>query len=377
MFSTIGYWICYPFAALVRLFYNTTGSYGVSLILFTLVVKLVILPFMMKSKRSMIRMNLASAELRKIQERYANNRQKMAEEQQKLYEEQGINPMSGCLWSFLPMPILIALYYIIRCPIVYFMNFGSKANGLAVLESAKKVLEGIGVQLSSNAAYEQIEIVREIANHSAEPAVANFLTANPNWVNVNYKFLGMDLGTSASTMIANVKNTGITGALIGVVLMVLLAAGSQVLVSKVAMMGQDKEMANSGTNRTMMLMMPLMTIWIGYTLPAALSLYWVAQSVFSIVQEYFLGKFFISAIKESEAKRQAAIDEDRKRRQEEARIRQREEQAERNRQQQANAQKKLAAQQGGKAGKRSTTEAGRVGDRPYARGRAYRSREEE
>lgn len=377
MFSTIGYWICYPFAALVRLFYNTTGSYGVSLILFTLVVKLVILPFMMKSKRSMIRMNLASAELRKIQERYANNRQKMAEEQQKLYEEQGINPMSGCLWSFLPMPILIALYYIIRCPIVYFMNFGSKANGLAVLESARNVLTGIGVDLSNNAAFEQIEIVGQIARNSTEPAVANFLSANPNWVSVNYKFLGMDLSTSASTMIANVKNTGVTGALIGVVLMVILAAGSQVLVSKVAMMGQDKEMANSGTNRLMMLMMPLMTLWIGYTLPAALSLYWVAQSVFSIIQEYFLGKFFISAIKESEAKRQAAIDEDRKRRQEEARNRQREEQAERNRQQQLNAQKKLAAQQGGKAAKRSTTEAGRVGDRPYARGRAYRSHEEE
>ena len=110
MFATLGYWICWPFAWLTRAFYELTGSYGVALILFTLVVKLVLLPFMMKSKRSMIRMNMVSGQLQEIQKRYANNREKMAEEQQRLYQENGINPMSGCLWSFIPMPILIALY---------------------------------------------------------------------------------------------------------------------------------------------------------------------------------------------------------------------------------------------------------------------------
>ena len=124
MFSTLGYWICYPFAWLTRAFYNLTGSYGVALILFTLVVKLVLLPFMMKSRRSMIRMNMVSGQMQELQKRYANNREKLAEEQQKLYQENGINPMSGCLWSFLPMPILIALYYIIRQPITHFMMLG-------------------------------------------------------------------------------------------------------------------------------------------------------------------------------------------------------------------------------------------------------------
>ena len=113
MFATLGYWICWPFAWLTRQFYELTGSYGVALILFTLVVKLVLLPFMMKSKRSMIRMNMVSGQLQEIQKRYANNREKMAEEQQRLYQENGINPMSGCLWSFIPMPILIARYALI------------------------------------------------------------------------------------------------------------------------------------------------------------------------------------------------------------------------------------------------------------------------
>ena len=112
--STIGYYICVPFAWLVRLFYNLTGSYGVALILFTLVIKLIMLPFQMKSKKSMLRMNRLSGQMKDIQKRYANNQVKMNEEMQKLYAEEGINPMSGCLWTMIPFPILIALYSIIR-----------------------------------------------------------------------------------------------------------------------------------------------------------------------------------------------------------------------------------------------------------------------
>ena len=146
MFSTIGYAICIPFAALLRLFYNLTGSYGVSLILFTLVIKLILLPFQMKSKKSMVRMSRMSGKMQEIQKKYANNQVKMQEEMQKFYQEEGFNPMSGCLWSFLPLPILMALYYIIREPIVYFMSFGGKEAGLAVVESARKVIEAAGIR---------------------------------------------------------------------------------------------------------------------------------------------------------------------------------------------------------------------------------------
>ena len=131
--AQLGYWICIPFAALLRLFYTLTGSYGISLILFTLVIKLILLPFQMKSKKSMVRMNRMTGLMQEIQKKYANNRVKMNEEIQKLYAEEGVSPMSGCLWSFLPMPILLALYYIIREPIVYFMNFGGRAAGQEVV----------------------------------------------------------------------------------------------------------------------------------------------------------------------------------------------------------------------------------------------------
>ena len=79
MFAKLGYYICVPFAFLTRLFYSWTGSYGVALILFTLVVKLVLLPFQLKSKKSMLRMNRMQGKIKDIQTRYANNQQRQKE----------------------------------------------------------------------------------------------------------------------------------------------------------------------------------------------------------------------------------------------------------------------------------------------------------
>ena len=107
MFATIGYYICIPFAWLLRALYELTGSYGWALVLFTVVIKLIMLPFQMKSKKSMMRMSRFQPMIKEIQTRYKNNQVKMNEELQRLYAEEGVNPMSGCLWSFLPFPILM------------------------------------------------------------------------------------------------------------------------------------------------------------------------------------------------------------------------------------------------------------------------------
>ena len=120
MFAQFGYYVCIPFAALTRLFYNWTGSYGVALILFTLVIKLVLLPFQLKSKKSMLRMNRMSGKVKEIQTRFANNKERQQQEIADLYAREGINPMGGCLWSLIPFPILIALYNVIRYPLRYF-----------------------------------------------------------------------------------------------------------------------------------------------------------------------------------------------------------------------------------------------------------------
>lgn len=377
MFSTIGYYICIPFAALLRLFYNLTSSYGLSLIFFTLVIKLVLLPFQMKSKKSMVRMNRMSGKMQEIQKKYANNQMKMNEEMQKFYAEEGINPMSGCLWSFLPMPIMIALYYIIREPVVFFMNFGSRAANLEALQRAKDLVTSLNLNWSvmangNDGAYAQIEIIQHISNNIDNPLVKTFLADNPRWVNVDYHFLGLDLTTLPSSAFGALKS-GITPALIGIILIPILSGLLSFLLSKVSMAGSQNQGAAAASNRTMMLMMPLMSVYIAFIMPAALGVYWIAQSAFSIIQEAILGRFYTRKIQAEEDARFEAREADRKRRQEEAKVLQ-EEQKRQAAQKKSLKEKRQEAQEAkNKAKKPSTTEAGRVGERPYARGRSYKA----
>lgn len=368
MFASLGNLICIPFAALVRLFYNLTGSYGLAIILFTVVIKLILLPFQLKSKRSMMRMNRLSGRMQELQKKYANNQMKLQEEIQKLYAEEGVNPMSGCLWSFIPLPILIALYSIIRQPITHFMTISSDiamdlANKAAaagmdmtnILTTAKNGTTTFG-------AYGQITLAREISE-----SMPHLAEGVEGWINLNYSFLGLDL---AATPWDFVKNFSFSWAVIGLILIPILAGGSQLVMSWYTMRSQSSSQSNASM-KSMMYMMPLMSVYIAFIMPAALGVYWIAQSVFSLIQEILMTNFFGKKMEAEEAARVEAIEADRKRRQEAARI----QQEERKRQQehkQTLKEKQKAAQEAKQVKKNSTTEAGRVGERPYARGRAYK-----
>ena len=378
--STIGYYICVPFAWLVRLFYNLTGSYGVALILFTLVIKLIMLPFQMKSKKSMMRMSRVSGQMQELQKRYAKNQAKLQEEMQKIYEEEGVNPMSGCLWSLIPFPILIALYSIIRQPITHFMMLSKD-----VLQTVVQSAADAGVNLTNivmmdkatgapalkdglyqMAAYGQINLVKAVQEMG--------LSTPDGWFNVNYKFLGLDL---TATPWEYVKNFTFTWAVIGVILIPILAGLSQFVFSKLTMKTQPQADAAGGASmKSMMYMMPLMSVYIAFIMPAALGVYWIAQSVFSLIQEAILNKTFSAKLSEEEEARFQARQADRQRRMEEARVQ--EQQRKQEEQKKKTLREKQQAAQAAKAVKAakaatSTTEAGRVGDRPYARGRAYKA----
>ena len=110
-----------PFAWLMIWLYKVTGSYGLAVIFFALAVNLILTPFMAKSKKSMMRSTRLAPKIQELQRRHEGNQQKLNAEMQKLYREEGVNPMSGCLWSLIPFPILIALYSVIRQPITRMM----------------------------------------------------------------------------------------------------------------------------------------------------------------------------------------------------------------------------------------------------------------
>lgn len=357
MFAKLGYYICVPFAFLTRLFYSWTGSYGVALILFTLVVKLVLLPFQLKSKKSMLRMNRMQGKLNDIKTRYANNQQKQQEAMAELCAKEGINPMSGCLWSMIPFPILIALYYIIRVPLRYFMSLSE-----SVIAEITTLAGTLGFTAAEGSqAYEQIYLAKFIHEHWAD-----FAGKFDGLIDLNYNFLHIDLAAQPSSLFSQFPGGGwpVWGAL----LLPIISAGIQFAMSFITM--RTNGSAPNGSTKTMMYMMPLITLWMGYILPSALCIYWIANSAFSLIQEVTLNKYFNKILDREETEKEKAAREKRYAKYQ----RQKELMAQ---QQLANGGKKPQNQQGKKKPsgdkKKSTgsNENGRVGQRPYARGRAY------
>lgn len=371
MLSTLGYYICVPFAWLVRLFYTLTGSYGLALIFFTLVIKLVMLPFQMKSKKGMIRMSRVSGRMQELQRQYKNNPQRYQMEVQKLYQEEGASPMSGCLWSFIPLPILLALYSIIRQPITHFMMLGEDVvlkayNAVAAtgmnMDQIGQLVDG---QLKMTN-YGQIHLAAAV-----NTVAPDFAQSIDGWFNINYNFLGLNLAAVPSSSFSDFS---FQWSVIGLILIPIVAGLFQFLMTKFMMKTQPSaDPAAARTGKSMMYFMPLFSVYLGFIMPAALGLYWIAQSAFSAVQELVLGKFYTKKLQEEEDAREAQRQEQRRLRQEEAK---KNAQLQREQAAQVRDSKKIAAKRAEKLERKAkekpkTNENGRIGDRPYARGRTF------
>ena len=373
MFHTLGYYICMPFAALVRFFYTLTGSYGLAIILFTIVIKLIMLPFQMKSKRNMVRMNRMSGKMQEIRKKYANNQAKANQEIQKMYQEEGVNPMGGCLWTMIPLPILIALYSILRQPITHFMSIKQDV-ALSLIDK----VQAAGLDISTIATikdgvaefspYGQIALVKLI-NEQLPQAVEG----NDKWFHIDFNFIGLDLTRHPWDA---VKGFEPTWAIIGLILIPILAGGFQFLMT-IMTMKQSAQQGATGQTQSMMYMMCLFSVYIAFIMPASLGIYWIAQTVFSMIQEFFMNKFYNKKIEEEERIRYEKIQAERQKRQEEGRKQQEERKKQQAEEHKLSLKEKQKAAQAAKADKAAkaasgTTEAGRVGNRPYARGRAYK-----
>ena len=362
MFAQLGYYICMPFAWLTRIFYNLTGSYGIALILFTLLVKLVLLPFQLKSKKSMLRMNRMQGKIKDIQTRYANNKERQQQEMADLYAREGINPMSGCLWSFLPLPIMIALYNIIRYPLHYLMMISK--DTIAEITTMATGMGFVSAAGTNKAAFEEINLAKFVHDNWSA-----FEGKFEGLIDLDYTFLGLDLSTVAGDKFSEILTGG--WPVIGLMLLPIIATAIQFAMTLISMKSSSSEM--TGSSKGMMYMMPLMTLWFGFTLPSALCVYWIAQSAFSLLQEVTLNKYFNKILDREET--------DKERAKREARYAKYEKQKEMMAQQQAQvkggskststSKKKQQQYKSSEKKQPGTNENGRVGNRPYARGRAY------
>ena len=108
----------------LKLMYMLCSNYGVALILFTIIVKAILFPLTLKQQKSMMKTQKLQPILNELQQKYGNDKEKLNQETMKIYQKYKINPMSGCLPLLIQLPILLALYWVVRQPMVYIMGFG-------------------------------------------------------------------------------------------------------------------------------------------------------------------------------------------------------------------------------------------------------------
>ena len=393
--------ITVPFGWLLGFLYDMTSNYGYAMILFALIVQLVLTPINAKSKKSMMKMSRLQPRIQEIQTRYAHDQQKQNEMIQKLQQEEGASMgMGGCLWSFVPLLILFPLFTVIREPITYILGESAEVTQqiIAVVKDNAPVL------FSNNAYYDQVIAASAISQYANEIAAAVPGISADTLAGINFDFFGINLGAIPQFNIF-ASTWAWDWAHIGAFLIPILSAGSQVLQMWISQKGnesvitdengvQDKETAaksqTAQTNKTMMFMMPLMSLWIGFTVSAGLSVYWFIGGVFRMIVDPIMTKHYRKVYDEEDAIRVQRAQEQERIEAEKERIRAERRAANPEGQTQNTSKKKLQKQQRDQeaaakavaakeyAAKKGIVEEEEevscmsgIADRPYCKGRNY------
>ncbi len=269
-----------PFAFVLRSIYDLVGSYGLAIIIFTIVSKIIILPLSIKSKKGMVKIQKLQPKLKELEERYKNDKQKYQEEMAKLYQTEDVSPMSGCLPTLITLPIMMGLYWPISEPLKHLMNLTAEQIALITERLGMTTQTGYVSQIAiAQKVYENFDLVKDIS---------------PNIIPMDMNFLGINLGATPSFTTFNL-----------LFLIPIISGLTAFLLNKLTTYLQYRstgvQPANQG--QMMVLMMPLMSVWIGFSLPAGLGLYWITSNIVAMIQEVFLSKYM-----ERELKKEAAID---------------------------------------------------------------------
>ena len=296
-----------PFGYLLDWLYVFSSNYGVALILFSLIVKLVLLPMSIKSKKSMLKMSRLAPLARSIEAKYGDDRQKAQMAVQQMYKEEGVSMGGGCLWSFIPLLILFPLYYVIREPITYMLH-----NSRSVSAAIVAFIQASGVDLGKNTYYAQLAAAGHLGEF-AEAIKSVTVMAGAKLQDIDFSFLGVDLASIPSFRFWQCEGWSEIG-----LFLIPVASGALQMLSMFISQKMNNQVATNAdgevdknaaqvanqTNASMMIMMPLMSLWIGFSMPAAISIYWIAQAVFGTVQDVVLTKHYRKVYDEEDAVKQ-------------------------------------------------------------------------
>ncbi|MBR3791228.1 MAG: YidC/Oxa1 family membrane protein insertase [Clostridia bacterium] len=292
--------ITIPLGYIIDLIYRVVENYGLSIIIFTIIVKLLLLPLNIKSQKAMRKQQKIQPILVELQKKYANDQQKLQQEMMKLYKDNDISMAGGCLPMLIQLPVLIGLYRVIQAPIKYLLHVNitdagvvDKINNIVALMSEKFPQEiGSYATMGAEKLFKNAQI--QLATWSEK-----VLDAADAWI-VNFDFLGLNLsqvpsaGLSALTK-GDFSQIGTIALLIIPALAVLttwLSTKQTQNMSGQSNQSENEQAAQMGKSMTMM--MPIMTGFFTISLPSGMGIYWIVSNVLQMIQQNVLNKYFDS-----------------------------------------------------------------------------------
>lgn len=285
------------FGFLFRILYSFINNYGIALVIFTLFFRLLILPTTIHQQKGSAKTVRMQPKLRRIREKYKDyspqeKNQKIQEETNALYQQEGYNAMSSsCMPLLIQMPILWGLYGVVRNPLKYVLEIpGGLVDKLTI--AAKSALNLTG----NSAAYAESALIGSIDNvlRKIPATAAQFPDAIQKIRDFDFTVLGINLG--AIPQFSTLKNWGDATSEAKVLLLIpLLSFATSMLTSVLTQVRQKKqnpEMENAQMMGCMMLSMPLMSLWFAMQFPAGMGMYWIFSNIFAFFQTLVLGKIY-------------------------------------------------------------------------------------
>lgn len=281
------------FGYLLNIINNVVGNYGLAIILFTVLIKLIMLPLSIKQQRTMKKTSKIQEEVKVLQFKYKNDPEKLNREMMDLYKKENMSPFSGCLSTIAQFILLISIFYMVRYPLTYMKKIDKTQ-----IDTYVQQMKDEGMTVSQ--AYSEIDIVREV-DYLKEKFPED---ENLDKINLNMQFCGLDLGKIPQ------QNLGDWTVYIIPVLYII----STFISMRITMSMQNKtnkkddviditenadkkeeeknemEEAMAQSNKMMSWMMPIMSVSISLVAPLGLALYWLINNILMIGERLILNK---------------------------------------------------------------------------------------
>ena len=281
------------FGFILNFINDFVGNYGLAIILFTLLIKLIMLPLSIKQQKTMKKSAKLQEQIKVLQFKYKNDPEKLNREMMDLYKKENMSPFSGCLSTIVQFILLISIFYMVRCPLTYMERIDKTQ-----IDTYVQQLKDNG--MSINQAYSEIDIIREL-DYLKEKFPDD---QDLDKINLNMNFCGLDLSKIPQ------QNLGDWTVYIIPILYIISTFVSMRITTSMQKKNKEKdgviditenkdekeeeknemEDAMEQSNKMMSWMMPIMSVSISLVAPLGLALYWLVNNVLMIGERLVLDK---------------------------------------------------------------------------------------